>query len=657
MPTDIFERSKITLSGEILSGHRSARTATFRVSKNGAPLAAPTAPIAGDRCSVEWLTPEVGDAEDFYVLSFEMDVEGRVYKIADSYKVWPRWVQLRVLRVGDLKPFQHFKLRVKQGNAVAAVTDLRGEFMAFLQKPAPVTFDAVAPGEWKGWVVERGRRRIVKAERRYKAEFVAPLKRDKPYLQLVNLATRSKGLDHRGSLVSLRVGAEGDTKRKAAERLGHAGDVIYLQATFGRESKRNSPLPTIDKALDVVRSGDGKTVTAKVKLGALGEPATFDLELGLAGGDTCTLKIGTTPAVADATLGFVNARKIYYQLTYPAKVSEPSLGHMTAGLDAAKVRYKRYKTVTYAEGDSPAAPPGSWFDGAMVSASLSGRCVNIGDHNRGFFHGKFVDTNNPVGVHVLVCHTQFDAGAGNAQLSNVGAVTVEKTSAKVKFPPGTGTPVYGAAIDVSGVGGAVFEMAFQDGGKGWRNVRWRSLAASGPHAGKSGAVPDDHVNVKWRKRPNVVTVKLPDDAVALVEAGVRVSLSLDVYYALGPYNGEAAKNRQLIRVRPPADGGDKGMNGTMLHELGHTLKQTLGNVPPGLSAADHGRQYKRRGHQGPHCGEGIDAAVFGDATRDLAGREDCACVMYGEGAHNRPVAFCAKCKPFVLAEDLRDITQ
>jgi hypothetical protein len=330
---------------------------------------------------------------------------------------------------------------------------------------------------------------------------------------------------------------------------------------------------------------------------------------------------------------------------------------MTAGLESAKIRYKQYKAVTFDESEVPSAPLGSWFDGPMASALLTGRCVNIGDHNKGFFHAKFVDTNNPVGVHVLVCHTQFDGGIGNAQLAHAGAVTIEKTTAKVKFPPGTGTAVYGAAIDVSGVGGQVLEMAFQDGGTGWRNALWTSLAATGPHVGEKGNIPDDHVDVKWRTRKNVVTVKLPAAAVTLVEAGVRVRVSLDVYYSLGTYNGESAANLQLIRTRHSTEGGDKGMNGTMLHELGHTMKQTLSNIPPGLSATDHGRKYTQRGHIGPHCAEGIDAALFNDVAKKLTGRTDCACVMYGEGASERPATFCAKCLPFVQAEDYRDITK
>ncbi len=658
MPIDIFEKSTLTLTGDVQSGHRRATEATFRILKNGLQFTSVSAPIKDRTAVATWECPELGDDDEPWVLSIKMEIEGREYNVTKTYKVWPRWVHLTALRVADGKPFQFFKLTAKQSASRAVVTDAKGECVVFLDEPAPVTFEAVAPGEIKAWQKDTGRRRRFTAERKYRAEFVAPTKSAKPYVQRVNLSTTKHGRDQRGSLVVVKVGAAGDTKRRAKERLGHQGDVLYLRATFGRESKRDTPLPTISDAKNIHRSADGKTVTAEVHLGALGAAASFKLELGLAGGDTCKLEVGSTPACADEAMEFTNLRELFYQLTYPAGLAEPSLAHMTTGLDQAKVKYTKYKSLTYAEGDAPTAPAGSWFDGPMVSADLAGRCVNIGDHNKGFFHAKFVDTHNPVGVHVLVCHVQFDAGVGDAQRAHV-SIKVKRGDGKITFPPDGGTKERGVAIDVSGVGGQVLEMAFQDGGTGWRDARWESLATWGPAKGAGGVIPDSHIDVKWRARRNVVTVQLPSKAAFLVSLGIDVRVRLDVYYSLGTYNGESdgvRPNLQLIRVRPASDGGEKGMNGTMLHELGHTIRQAVQNAPPGLDLATHGRTYTGRGHQGPHCADGLDAALYNDATKNLRGQKNCACVMYGEGADARPVAFCARCLPFVKAEDYRDIT-
>lgn len=656
MATDIFEKSVITFRGQVLSGHKSAKTATFKIFKNGVFLTAPSAPLKDKKCELPWPCPELEDDVESYALSFKMEIEGREYNITDRFKVWPRSLHLTALRSDNDKPLAHFAVKVTQGGADApAITDAKGECTHFLKKPAPFDVSAEAPGVIKEWIDKLGRKRAFKAERKIKAEFVAPKKPtpDKALEQLVNHTTSDEGRDLHGSLVVVKVGALGDTTRAPDDRWGQKDDEVFIKAKFSRQSKRNAPLPSLKDALDIKHTPDGKEYTGKVKLGAKGEPARFKIELGLAGGDTCELSIGSTAACADATLSFVNWRKLYYQLTLPSGLAKPGMGDMEGALAKVFVRYEKYKDLTFAEADAP--PAGSWFDGPMVSANLSGRCVCIGTHNKGHFHAKFVDTKNPRGVHLLVCHAQFDGGAGKAQFANLAAVTIKKATPKITFPPDGGTSQYGARVDGSKAGGQIFEMAFQDGGKGWRNAKWKSLAATGPHKGKSGAIPDDHVDVNWRKRPNVVTMKLPADAVTVVEAGFDVRVSVDVFYSLGPFNGESVQHLQLIRTRHASEGGDKGMNGTMTHELGHTMKQVVDNVPPGLKASDHGRKYEKRGHQGPHCADGVDAKVFKDGG-SLKGRTDCTCVMFGQGASTRPVDFCARCAPFVTAENIAKIT-
>jgi len=653
---DIFEGSRITLFDDAITGHKDGAAVTFHILKGGVPFARVDTKVQNGRCSAQWEAPPVDDRLDSYHLSFHEEIDGRTYKIDRTYTVWPRWVHLEVLRDDDGARFPYFEFRVDNaGDLSQRLSNHQGECRVYLSKPAPVAFAAVAPGNFTVWVNDKGRRRTVKAERRYPAEFVAPVKPSTgdTITQYVNLSTQNHGLDAHGSTVRVTVGAQGDQKRALHERHGRPGDVIYLKAVFNRNTPRSTPACTLAAVehLETSEAGLLKTATAQVRLGPE-RTASFLLELGLSGGDTCVLQVGTTKACADATLRFLNYRRIYYQLTYPNDLSKPSLDAMTLGLNQVFVEYKGYDTVTYDELESPKAPKGSWFDGAMVSDDLPARSVNIGDHNRGFFHHKFRDTHHPRGVHLLVCHTQFDGGMGKSQLRTLSSPAIVKTTPKIRFPPGTsGAKVYGVALDASGTGGHVFERAFQDGGVGWRNARWNSGT-------QSGTIQDDHVHVRWREKRNVVTVKLPLEAVTRIEThNESIRVSIDVYFARGPYNGEADKNRQLIRWRSAKEGGSQGMNGTMLHELGHSMKQTLKNVPPGLSESDHGRKYTGRGHQGPHCAEGVNAAVFNDASKTLRGRSDCACVMFGEGAPSRPIAFCAKCRPFVCAEDLGDITQ
>ena len=69
------------------------------------------------------------------------------------------------------------------------------------------------------------------------------------------------------------------------------------------------------------------------------------------------------------------------------------------------------------------------------------------------------------------------------------------------------------------------------------------------------------------------------------------------------------------------------MNKTVVHEVGHMMNQAGESAIAGLDVAtDHGETYIERGHQGGHCGHGIDAAGFGGGG-DLDGRDDAGGVM------------------------------
>ncbi|MBK6531965.1 MAG: hypothetical protein IPF99_20875 [Deltaproteobacteria bacterium] len=485
--------------------------------------------------------------------------------------------------------------------------------------------------------------------RNLKAEFVKPAKPASGEIeQFINLESAAVGQDCKGHTVTVVVAMEGDAARAPAARKGREGDPVYLQATFSRGSKRSSPAPDLLDVTGRTEDDAGKVVKAKVALGPSGEAATFRLELGQAGGDTCELKIGATPACNDATLKFINWRKLYYQVTRPDTLACPDMASITAGLAKVFVRYERYKDLTFAEADVPAAPGGSWFDGPMVGGGLAGRCVNIGASNRDFFHAKFEDTKNPIGVHVLVCHSQFDASA--AEVDHFTSPDIAAATTKVAFPGGGAVHGWELDADPDGSKGYnVFSKAMHDGGEGARGVKWKSLATSGDQKDKSGDITAADVSIDYPTATSKVTVRLPAPAVAVLDAGEKVRVEMDVHYALGPYNGEAAANLQLIRSREAV-----GMNGTMTHELGHTMQQVLYAVPPGLAAADHGWKYDKRGHTGNHCAFGLPKALY-DGGGKLTGREDCKCVMYGEGATNRPVEFCEKCAPFVTAEALTSL--
>ncbi len=652
---DCFELSTLRLRARLVEGQAKTPRATFTVLRGGAPVATAEVSTAGD-VSMTWEVARVGDDEDSWPLEFRFRYEGDEYTGNRAFTVWPRTVRLTALHFRTGQPVKGFRFTVKQGEgAQAAETGDGGVIEHPLAKPAPFEVGSESPYVVREWTRSTGRIREAKVERKYKAAFHAPKKSDKAIEQLVNLATKDQGRDGFGSKVSVKVGAEGDAERAPADRVAMQGDELFVKVLFNRKSKRNAPLPAASGL------GDAKTVnsltTGKVTLGAQGEAAVIELELGVAGGDECTVSVGVTPEANDETITFVNWRKLHYQATRPSTMSLPSLARITASLEEIHVRYEKYKELAFSEADSP--PAGAWFDGPMMGLP-AGRCVCIGDHNKAHFHAKFDDQKNPVGVHVLLCHTQFDGGK-TAHKSTPSDTISKTTHVKVPFPPGAATTAWCHELDISTVNGSanVFPKAIQDGADSVRGATWTSLAPTGPAAGKSGAVPADHVHVDWVNNRNVVTIKLPADAAACVDAGASVRVSYTVLWALGEYLGEsdgARPNLQLI-----AQLANDSTNDVMAHELGHTMGAVLKAAPPGLSAGDHGWKYTGRGHQGPHCAFGADAAVFADATKNLTGLgAKCKCIMYGENgkaASNSNGRFCEKCRPFLDAEALGDITK
>jgi hypothetical protein len=330
---------------------------------------------------------------------------------------------------------------------------------------------------------------------------------------------------------------------------------------------------------------------------------------------------------------------------------------MTTALEGIFARYEKYKELAFTEADSP--PAGAWFDGPMMGLP-AGRAVCIGDHNKTHFHQKFDDQKTPLGVHVLLCHTQFDGGK-SAHQSAVQDTLAKTTHTRTQFPPGTNPAVWCHEIDITTVASSAnaFPKAIQDGADAVRNATWKCLAATGPHVGANGNIPADHVHIDWVNNRDTITIKLPDAAALAIEAGESIQVDYTVLWALGEFLGESDGTRPNLQLI--AQLANDSTNDVMAHELGHTMGAVIKAVPPGLKASAHGWKYTARGHQGPHCAFGAPAKTFNNLTKNLTGLGAvCKCIMYGSNSKTASTSngsFCVKCVPFLRAEALQDITK
>lgn len=513
------------------------------------------------------------------------------------------------------------------------------------------TVDNIPPGDlevqWRApsRLIEEEEKKAGKLKAKLKAAPRAKLLFPEPvsggHIQYVNHAT-TKEHPEWGHKLLVRVGVEdedGPTRK---------GDQLFLKATWAAKeklSKRNVPARALAGGAQLPWSKPdvGRVVTIKED----GGEAVFELELGYAGGDEVTIKVGGTDTVEDSDCTIANWRKLYYQVTHKDGLAVPDLTRLKETLADLFIEYEPYATKTFKETDE-GVPAGTFFDGAALGKPGK-KLVNIGDHNKKWFHTKlFDDDKKPLGVHVLLCDVQFDGGNPNHYV-DVHNPILSVTSVEVS---------------TSSSDRYCFPVALQTGKSPIVAGSWRSMAPVGhPDNGKSGKITDAELTMKVRDRK--IKITLPGEAAAIVGDGTggprldagtkhKVKINLKVKVCMGEYLGEADGNKgnwQLIAIS-----AEDTTNDIMAHELGHTMNQCVQNrqaPPPGLKLTDHDRRYTAHGHTGPHCAEGMSAGDFAGADYTL--HLECKCIMYGENdpeGSSSNGKFCDKCKPFVMGERL-----
>lgn len=491
--------------------------------------------------------------------------------------------------------------------------------------PGPIEVEWLKPYHLVEWLEDKGPKRRAKVKKVPPARLVWPPKG--AHTQWVNMP-EDDAHPEQGHVLKVKVTLEG----------GKAGDKVHAKLTPAEDnSARNDPAPEIKGGTTADWCPDGGI---EAELSEDDGEVELEVELGLAGGDVFVLAVGGTQDCDDEALTITNWRRLFYQVTRAPDSAFPSTAVMEAALKDVFIEYERYHEALIAEDDVPA---GSFMSAADLGRG-SGKLLVVGDHNLEQLRSKFQDDRAPIGAHVIVCDAQYDggeAGSWHEQTIEAEAIFGKKT---LTISDPEDYDVFATAIQNG-------EASLQEGSA------WESLAPSGhPDAGKRGDLTADMVVFGLGTTRDKVQVVLPPEAAQIVgdgdkastAAGVRhpVKVTLKLLVARGPFLGEANGKHQLV-VRLPSD---PAMNGVLVHELGHAIKQALAEVAPGLSEADHGRTYTEHGHYGHHCAHGLSDAEFGEP--DFTWKEG-ACVMFGAGTGEVAIndgKFCERCRPFVLAE-------
>jgi len=358
MPENILEEETIDLVAILQQGELA--NVTFVLYKDGEQVHEENRNFTGKRAFLSYKTPTVDQDKDSYTLTAEAKYDGEVAELEDEYIVWPAKGKLKVVDEKEKKPLKGFPFRIMQGGKQTGkkytVNSDDGSIEFKLRAGHTFTIQAISPYEIKKETKVHNREIELEAVLNFEAEFIEPdietlgiaelfgeeggdeieLDDAGRVKQFVNLPTKKDGRDGLGTEVKIKVGVKGDRDKPDSEKIGKADMEIYIKATFGPDgtvadpdsplglkatkSKRtDASFPTELVDAEGITSEDkdkAKVYKGKVKLKADGT-AEFKVKLGLAGGDTCKVEIGSTDAYDNASMEFANWRKLYYEIVAP----------------------------------------------------------------------------------------------------------------------------------------------------------------------------------------------------------------------------------------------------------------------------------------------------------------------------------------------------
>ncbi len=345
---------------------------------------------------------KVADDQPNYVMKAKAEYKNNYIwntseELEETCKVWPKKVKVIAEDITTGDKIKDFKFKLRQGDTLLpeSVTGDDGSVEVNLKKEAgPYVVTASASGIYavESQAVTSGKLReiTVKVKRLFKVKYVSltnykgtfPPTDTNPLKAYVNLDVADLPVAQTevwGNEIEIEVAAYDDDGYE-----GKAGDEIFIQAEFGRESKRNDPLPelkdagTVDKSANTAGTADAKQV-GKVTLADNGSgkfTGKFKLELGFAGGDTCSVKIANAKTGFGGSGGpevkFINWRRLTYELLIPSVMAPDLPGDdLPDGIRTAAKTYLEPMFIEYVkEAATPVAVASPAKKGVFTSAYL-----------------------------------------------------------------------------------------------------------------------------------------------------------------------------------------------------------------------------------------------------------------------------------------------
>lgn len=642
---EVFEGAKVKIRVKLhREGRKDEDTARLIIQQDGGTIQLHTLTVKKNWIEKELVVPKVPDDKESYMLTWRVDHATGVEGMDKSVRVWPKDCKVKLVDDQDagVKDVA-FRLKFTDGHVARFESGDGGERECSLTRKAQFVVEVDGPGKLQdfkpGKEVGRDRQAIVTT---WKAEIYAPEEPvDSPAKQYVNLVTERTGdeigHDGQGHLIRFVVGPEGKKDDAPGRRVGNTTK-LYVRVTLDDMTKRSKDLPKLLEVEDFSRSA--KKLTGKVLFGDDGT-AKFTLRLGRGGGEKCKIEVGLTKSYGEGEREYINWRKIWVEPAAPAGRAVEVDAAITA-LESVFIEGVKTADTTL----NPGAVAGSTIPSAELGCG-AGDVLIIGDHNEHSFRGQIRNEHDGLTAYAMFCDLQIDGGRAARWIE--GTFTAEAADS-VAFNGGGNT----AGCSLSAGAFRAFDeddelllpRCVHDGNAS-ATAEWCDDTGTW-HAFDAG---DVKVLPTATNAPGRVHIRYPVALVNELANGdcpfrVRINPVSETFNGWAPNGttGVVIALRHLDKERTAAE-----YQKTVVHEIGHQLQQLRGTVPDGLLRITHGRYYTGRGHSGGHCADGIAALKY-LAPGKLTGRDDATCVMYGEGSDSRPIDFCKRCKPFVLAE-------
>ncbi|MCP3139569.1 hypothetical protein [Pyxidicoccus xibeiensis] len=676
--------------------------------------------------------PLVPAALPYYVVSCAAAIRNGQTLVSDvEYRVWPAYIDVELVSVdenGQLLANEAIAFHVQEKKpadgtpwraVLRKVTNAQtGACRVQFQQPAYLgPTEVIVPKpyvvkQWDTGSATVGRVRRARVQTTFTAGFLGPLANAKVQ-QVINRDSGAEGRDGKGRVITFVVGGKGDGARAPLNKIALEGADIFITCTFSRKSKRSNELPELKGVLDLAKTQGGKVQTGRVVVGADKE-ASFQVDLGIAGGETCKVEIGARKGTVTDTLDFETWREVEYELLQPVAdgddrltdftvlksktvlgLKDETVAAITTCLDDVFVKLVERRADFLRKSDLVDGGRYNVFDGALLGKDAGTQFFVLTERRKDELLGRMMQHRDKRTMSLLLCDFAALPRQWDQSFAEVEG-PVERDVAEKRF-------AFEHTLDdsVGGVGAGVFciqKLA-------WKASKCRTLAADGDDGfpgfweditdaqDPGGALRAGveyttevairaHVELLLARKvrlkaptedPSYLGVRLPVVGGTFRSGGHEFQITLQVQGVCVHLVGGMALAGDAVLSMALGQMHVNALARTLTHELGHNMGQAYGGKTldpafgrtspiPGLpfpKVVPEGDIYTGKTHQGLHCASGLTnkgAENYDFSTYPLAGEEH-TCVMFGTAVHtsDKVYMFCAGCREHLLAEDLDDI--